>query len=106
MSSAILHPEVIDKYLLDDVESNRVVEIPLLESSGIRMSRFGAIPMKRQLGRWRLIMDLSSPSGQTSGQSVNDYISPSVLSPLHICGGCGCHRSEGGSGHSSGKIGY
>jgi hypothetical protein len=78
MLSAILHPEVIDKYLLDELESNRAVEVPLLESSGIRISRFGAIPKKRQPGRWRLIVDLSSPSGQ----SVNDYISPSLCS-LH-----------------------
>ena len=47
MSSAMLHPEVIQKYLQDDVESKRVMEIPLSMSGEIHISRFGAIPKKR-----------------------------------------------------------
>ena len=80
MPSATLHPEVIDKYLQDEVENNRVVEVPDLVACGIHVSRFGAIPKKRQPGRWRLIVDLSSPSER----SVNDYISPLLCSLSYV----------------------
>jgi hypothetical protein len=64
------------KYLQNEVESNRVVEVSQTESNGLHVSRFGAIPKKRQPGRWRLIVDLSSPLERT----VNDYISPLLCS--------------------------
>ena len=76
MSSAIHHPEVIDKYLREELECNRLVEVPHSESSIVHISRFGAIPKKHQPGRWRLIVDLSSPLER----SVNDYIDPSLCS--------------------------
>ena len=101
MPSATLHPEVlISKYLRDEVENNRVVEVPDLVACGIHVSRFGAIPKKRQPGRWRLIVDLLSPSER----SVNDYISPLLCSLS--CEGCCCLRYEGWSGRSSGKVGH
>ena len=62
MPSAILHSEVIQKYLRDEVENKRVIEMPLSMSDEIHVSRFGAIRKKCQPGRWRLIVDLSSPS--------------------------------------------
>jgi hypothetical protein len=80
MPPATLHPEIADKYILKEVvqECNRVVEVPHSKSNGIHVSRFGVIPKKRQLGRRRLIVDLSSPLER----SVNDYmyISPSLCS--------------------------
>ena len=39
-------------------------------------SRFGVIPNKRQLGKWRLIVDLSSPDGA----SISHFIDTSVCS--------------------------
>ena len=53
-----------------------MMEIPLSMSGEIHISRVGAIPKKRQPGRWQLIVDLSSPSGR----SVNDYINPLLCS--------------------------
>ncbi len=47
----------------------RVRLIPL-QSSHLHISPFGVIPKKHQLGKWRLILDLSSPHGH----SVNDRI--------------------------------
>ena len=47
MSSAILYPEVIHKYLQEEVESKQVMEVPLSVSDKIHISRFGAIPKKR-----------------------------------------------------------
>ena len=76
MPSANSHPEVIDNYLRDELECNRLVEVPPSEASVIHISRFGAIPKKHQPGRWRLIIDLSSPLNQ----SVNDFIDPSLCS--------------------------
>ena len=61
MPSTILHPEVIDKYLQDELECNQLVEVPYLRSSPIHVSRFGVISKKHQSGRWHLIVDLSSP---------------------------------------------
>ena len=65
MFSAALHPEVIDKYLREELQANRVVEVPHESISAIHISRFGVIPKKHQPGRWRLIVDLSYPQEQT-----------------------------------------
>lgn len=71
MPSASLQPSVIDQYLLTECEKGRVAG-PFLISPipNLPASRFGVIPKKHQLGKWRLILDLSSPSGH----SVNDGI--------------------------------
>ena len=71
--SAYEHPSVIDEYLATEVSSGRVAgpfaspPVPLLH-----VSSFGVIPKKGQRGKWRLIVDLSSPGGA----SVNDGINP------------------------------
>ena len=71
MASALLNPQVIDNYLQSEVQTGRVAgpfaqpPLPVLH-----VSRFGAIPKRYQPGKWRLILDLSSPAGH----SVNDGI--------------------------------
>ena len=71
MASALLNPQVIDNYLQSEVQSGRVAgpfsqpPLPVLH-----VSRFGVIPKRHQPGKWRLILDLSSPAGH----SVNDGI--------------------------------
>ena len=42
MPSALRHPEVIDKYLRDELNSGRLVEVPHPESNVVHISRFGA----------------------------------------------------------------
>ena len=76
MPSADLHPEVIDRYIQDELECNRLVEVPYSNASLVHISRFGAIPKKHQPGKWRLIVDLLFPQEH----SVNDYIDPSLCS--------------------------
>ena len=76
MPSAILHPEIVNRYLWEELEAKRLVEVPYSSSALIHMSRFGVIPKKHQPGRWHLIVDLSSPLQQ----SVNDYLDPSLCS--------------------------
>ena len=71
MPSASLQPSVIDQYLLSELKKGRVAG-PFLISPipNLHVSRFGVIPKKHQPGKWRLILDLSSPLGH----SVNDGI--------------------------------
>ena len=71
LQSASLHPSVIDKYLQTEVANGRVAgpfSTPPL--SNLHISGFGVIPKRNQEGKWRLILDLSSPTGN----SVNDGI--------------------------------
>ena len=71
MSSALLQPAVIDKYLLDEMKKERIAgpfSTPPLPH--LHTSRFGVIPKKDQPGKWHLILNLSSPSAV----SVNDGI--------------------------------
>ena len=46
----------------------------------LQVNSFGVIPKKYQPGKWRLIMDLSSPKGF----SVNDAIDPSLCSLSYV----------------------
>ncbi|CAB4003429.1 Hypothetical predicted protein [Paramuricea clavata] len=71
MRSASDHPDVVDAYLSSELAARRVAgpftspPVPLLH-----VSPFGVIPKNHQPGKWRLILDLSSPAGH----SVNDGI--------------------------------
>ena len=73
--SAYQHPEVTSDYLKSEVEFNGIAgpfkQPPL---PNLHINRFGVIP-KSTPGKWRLITDLSCPSGA----SVNDGI------PKEIC---------------------
>ena len=71
MPSASLQPSVIDQYLRTELDKGRIAG-PFLKSPipHLHISRFGVIPKKHQPGKWRLILDLSSPAGH----SVNDGI--------------------------------
>ena len=70
MKSALDNPHVIRDYLRTECEAGRVLG-PLDPSchQDIHTSRFGVIP-KSTPGKWRLIVDMSSPEGS----SVNDGI--------------------------------
>ena len=50
------------------------------ESPGIHTSLFGVIPKKSRLNKWRLIVDLSSPSDH----SVNDGIAKELASLSYV----------------------
>ena len=79
MSSALVHPSVIDAYLETEVSCGRVAgPFTTLPCPELHISRFGVIPKNNQPGQWRLILDLSSPKGH----SVNDGI-PKPLFSVH-----------------------
>ena len=71
LHSALLNPAVIDKQLHEEVSRRRILgpfsKLPL---KNLQCSGLGAVP-KKGSDKWRVIMHLSAPHGQ----SINDYIS-------------------------------
>ena len=82
MASAIEHPDVVSDYLQQEVSLNRMVVIPPTQVPYIHchISPFGVIPKKAKPGKWRLIVDLSSPMNA----SVNDGIDKDMCSISYI----------------------
>ena len=79
LKSAYDHPEIISAYLQREVELGRMQVIPPaagLHPPFLQLSPFGAIPKKHKPGKWRLIVDLSSPHNA----SVNNAISSDLCS--------------------------
>lgn len=81
MRSAYEHPEVVWEYLSQEIRQGRILgPFPSPPIQHLHISSFGVIPKRHQQGKWRLIMDLSSPEGS----SVNDGIDPSLCSLSYI----------------------
>ena len=79
MPSALENPGPVTDYLTTEGESRRIIgplPIELAYQHHIHISRFGVIPKRHQPGKWRLILDLSSPHGA----SVNDSIDRELCS--------------------------
>ena len=71
MPSASLYPSVIDQNILTELEKGRVASFYFISRiPSFHVIRFGVIPKKYQPGKWRLILDLSSPLDH----GVNDGI--------------------------------
>jgi len=81
MLSASEHPEMVQKYLQEECQMGRVLgPFDLGELPGVHVSKFGVIPKSNQPGKWRLILDLSSPNGA----SVNDGIQKELCSLQYV----------------------
>lgn len=79
MLSASKNPEVVEKYLDNEVQLGRVVgPLELDAHPKVQTSRFGVIEKPHQPGKYRLIVDLSDPEGS----SVNDGIEREICT-LH-----------------------
>lgn len=76
MLSATQNPEVVREYLAKECASGRVVGPLERGSLPLQINRFGVIPKPHQPGKWRLIVDLSYPEGE----SVNDGIASELCS--------------------------
>ena len=75
------NPSIITDYLVKKVFLNRVWKYPLnVAPQGIHISPVGAIPKKHKPGKYRLIMDLSSPKNF----SVNNGIDPALSSLSYV----------------------
>lgn len=72
LKSAKQYPQVMSEYIRKECKAGRLLD-PLDPQlfPEVHISRFGVIP-KTNPGRWRLILNLSSPKGS----SVNDGIDP------------------------------
>ena len=75
MFSSREHPPVVSQYIASERHMKRM-HGPFSSSCNIHTSPIGVIPKKHREGKWRLIVDLSSPEGS----SVNDGIDPSLCS--------------------------
>ena len=75
MASALVNPQVIDNYLHTEVLLGRVAG-PFLQPPfhSLHVSRFGTILKRNQPGKWRLILDLSSPVGHSVNMKVDGII--------------------------------
>lgn len=79
--SAFKNPDVIDNYLSNEVSLGRLAgPFSSPPFPNLHVSSFGVIPKRGQVGQWRLIVDLSSPTGA----SVNDGIDPDAYSLQYI----------------------
>ena len=83
LKSASEHPTVVEKYLRQKSLQQAVLG-PFAQQNikrlGIHVTKFGVIPKKHTPGKWRLIIDLSSPEKL----SVNDGIDPALCSLSYI----------------------
>ena len=79
--SAFDHPSVIDAYLQNEVSCGRVAGLfSTPPFTDLHISCFGVVPKNNQPGKWRLILDLSSPDGH----SVNDGIPKAPFSIQYV----------------------
>ena len=78
MLSATEHPQVVAEYIGKELSSHHLIEVNLREDvlPYTHISPLGVIPKKGRPNCWRMIMDLSSPSGH----SVNDGIAKELCS--------------------------
>ncbi len=80
MPSAKENRGVVEDYLQKELEGGRLVgPLDPAKFPGVHVSPFGVRP-KSQPGKWRLIVDLSSPAGA----SVNDGIDPGLCSLSYV----------------------
>ena len=81
MPSAVAHPDVVSAFVTNEHRLNRILG-PLPESVArlVQCNRLGVVPKGHTPGKWRLITDLSFPSGR----SVNDGIDPTLCSLSYV----------------------
>ena len=97
------HPQLVEAHIRAEVEAGRLLgPLPPHLASLVQTNPIGLIPKPHQPGKWRLIVDLSSPAGM----SINDANYPRLVSHA-ICFSARCsgtHPATRG-GHAAGKAG-
>ena len=61
---------------MEELVHGRLMQVQPPLSSSIHISRMGVLPKKHQARKWRLIVDLSSPTGT----NINDFVDPGLCS--------------------------
>ena len=82
LQSALTNARVVWDYLKKEIALGRIIgPVPPCEvPCGTQLNPFGVIPKASQPGKWRLIVDLSSPEGA----SVNTGIEPELCSLRYL----------------------
>jgi hypothetical protein len=76
------HPQIIAKYLNSEVAKGRILgPFPVGAIPEIQINQIGIIP-KKSSGKWRLITDLSFPTGKSVNDGINSETT--TLSYLQI----------------------
>ena len=76
MISAAKNPDPVQKYVDNEQAEGRIIgPFTPEETADIHVSRFGVIPKRHQPGKWRLILDLSSPDGMSINDGINKELS-------------------------------
>ncbi len=89
MPTACDHPEVVSEFLEKELRAGRVfgpIEDECLPL--VQINRLGLVSKNHQPGRWRVVVDLSSPKGS----SVNDGIGREVCSVSYTSVDIACKR--------------
>ena len=74
MASVYDHPSVVHEYLANECAHGRVFgPFDTLPVPSLRLSKFGVIPKRNQENKWRLIVDLSSPTDQSINDGIDAY---------------------------------
>ncbi len=85
MCSAREQRAVIQEYLDEEVEAGRVWRVRPEDVAKVHCSPFGVIPKKGKPGRWRLIVDLSTPDGGSVNEGVcKEWSSLHYMSVDHV----------------------
>ena len=80
MRSALTQPDVVQEYLAKEGAEGRVIgPLEPAQHPTVHISRVGIIP-KKPIGKWRLIVDLSSQEGF----SVNDGVEEGLCSLSYV----------------------
>ncbi len=89
MSSTSERPSVIDEFIDTEVAAGRILgPVDPSHAKLIHVNRFGLVPKGHASGKWRLIVDLSFPAGN----SVNDGIDPGLCSLQYTSVDSACHK--------------
>ena len=106
MKSALENAEVVREYLSKEISLGRIIG-PVGQEAippGTQVSPFGVIPKSSQPGKWRLIVDLSSPEGASVNVGINQELCSMTYLPA-FGRGDGPHCPER-QGFASGQARY
>ncbi len=89
MSSASERPSVINEFVAAELAAGRILgHVEAAHTHQIHINRFGLVPKCHAPGKWRLIVDLSFPSGS----SVNDGVDPELCSLQYTSVDAACQK--------------
>jgi len=67
-------PSIVSEYLQREMSLARIVKLsPYFQHPGAQISPLGIVPKKNKPGKWRLIVDLSSPAKVRMMESQSSY---------------------------------